>query len=178
MNGLKNSSRRQRKLRRKIAAATRDICAAARCTSGGWSVRQRCIARRQGICCFLRKNFQLKNWEKRAANRLEKAANRRGKKERCSVAHGSGNTGMISDMCVGFAKELGLRYRQEPCNNLIIWKDASAGYEASAPIILQGHIDTWSAPKRTTAPRIWPQRDWIWSRTVNGCGRTKRRWRR
>lgn len=59
----------------------------------------------------------------------------------CSVAHGSGNTGMISDMCVGFAKELGLRYRQEPCNNLIIWKDASAGYEASAPIILQGHID-------------------------------------
>ncbi len=59
----------------------------------------------------------------------------------CSVPHGSGNTKIISDMCVDFAKELGLRYRQEPCNNVIIWKDASAGYENAAPIILQGHID-------------------------------------
>ena len=59
----------------------------------------------------------------------------------CSVPHGSGNTRIISDMCVGFARELGLRYRQESCNNVIIWKDASAGYESAAPIILQGHID-------------------------------------
>ena len=59
----------------------------------------------------------------------------------CAVPHGSGNTKIISDMCVGFAKELGLRYRQEPCNNVIIWKDASAGYESAVPIILQGHID-------------------------------------
>ena len=59
----------------------------------------------------------------------------------CSVPHGSGNTKIISDLCVGFAKELGLRYRQEACNNLIIWKDGSAGYEQSEPIILQGHID-------------------------------------
>ena len=55
----------------------------------------------------------------------------------CSVPHGSGNTKIISDMCVGFARELGLRYRQESCNNVIIWKDASAGYESAAPIILQ-----------------------------------------
>ena len=59
----------------------------------------------------------------------------------CSVPHGSGNTKRISDMCVAFAKELGLKYRQEPCNNVIIWKNGSAGYEESAPIILQGHID-------------------------------------
>ncbi len=59
----------------------------------------------------------------------------------CAVPHGSGNTKRISDLCVGFAKELGLRYRQEPCNNVIIWKDASAGYETAEPIILQGHID-------------------------------------
>lgn len=59
----------------------------------------------------------------------------------CAVPHGSGNTKRISDLCVGFAKELGLRYRQEECNNLIIWKDGSAGYEDAAPIILQGHID-------------------------------------
>lgn len=59
----------------------------------------------------------------------------------CSVPHGSGNTKQISDLCVGFAKELGLKYRQEACNNVIIWKDGSCGYENAAPIILQGHID-------------------------------------
>ena len=59
----------------------------------------------------------------------------------CSVPHGSGNTKQISDLCVGFAKELGLKYRQEACNNVVIWKGGSAGYEKSEPIILQGHID-------------------------------------
>ena len=59
----------------------------------------------------------------------------------CSVPHGSGNTKKISDLCAGFAKELGLKYRQEACNNLIIWKDGSKGYENAAPVILQGHID-------------------------------------
>ena len=59
----------------------------------------------------------------------------------CSVPHGSGNTKQISDLCVSYAKKLGLRYRQEPCNNVIIWKDGSAGYEDAAPIMLQGHMD-------------------------------------
>ena len=59
----------------------------------------------------------------------------------CSVPHGSGNTKQISDLCIGFAKELGLKYRQEACNNLIIWKDGSKGRENDAPVILQGHID-------------------------------------
>ncbi len=59
----------------------------------------------------------------------------------CSVPHGSGNTKQISDLCVGFARELGLKYRQEACNNVVIWKDGSSGYEKSEPVILQGHID-------------------------------------
>jgi len=59
----------------------------------------------------------------------------------CSVPHGSGNTKRISDMCVGFAKELGLRCRQDEVNNIVIWKDASSGREGEAPVILQGHID-------------------------------------
>ena len=59
----------------------------------------------------------------------------------CAVPHGSGNTRIISDLCVGFAKELGLAYRQDAYNNLIIWKDGSAGYETAEPIILQGHLD-------------------------------------
>ena len=59
----------------------------------------------------------------------------------CAVPHGSGNTKIISDLCVTMAQELGLRYRQEDCNNVIIWKDASPGYEGAAPVILQGHMD-------------------------------------
>lgn len=59
----------------------------------------------------------------------------------CAVPHGSGNTKIISDLCVTMAQELGLQYRQEECNNVIIWKGASPGYENAAPVILQGHMD-------------------------------------
>ena len=59
----------------------------------------------------------------------------------CSVPHGSGNTRAISDLCVRFAREHGLRYRQDAANNVVIWKDASPGYENAEPVILQGHID-------------------------------------
>ena len=59
----------------------------------------------------------------------------------CSVPHGSGNTKQISDLCVAFAREHGLRCRQDAMNNVVIWKDASPGYEHAEPVILQGHID-------------------------------------
>ena len=59
----------------------------------------------------------------------------------CSVPHGSGNTKQVSDLCVKFAQERGLRYKQDALNNVIIWKDASPGYEAAEPLIFQGHID-------------------------------------
>ncbi len=59
----------------------------------------------------------------------------------CHIPHGSGNTAQISDYCVRFARAHGLRCRQEPCGNVIIWKDASPGYEGAAPVMLQGHMD-------------------------------------
>lgn len=59
----------------------------------------------------------------------------------CSVPHGSGNTKQVSDLCVKFAQERGLRYKQDELNNVIIWKDASPGYEEAEPLIFQGHID-------------------------------------
>ncbi len=58
-----------------------------------------------------------------------------------SVPHGSGNTKQISDLCVNFAREHGLKYRQDEVNNVVIWKDASADYESAETVILQGHID-------------------------------------
>ena len=57
------------------------------------------------------------------------------------VPHGSGNTKQISDICVEFAKENGLSVYQDSLNNVVIYKDASAGYEGADPIILQGHLD-------------------------------------
>ena len=59
----------------------------------------------------------------------------------CEIPHGSGNTKQISDFCVHFAKEQGLEYYQDADNNVIIIKEASAGYENAQPVILQGHLD-------------------------------------
>ncbi len=59
----------------------------------------------------------------------------------CAVPHGSGNTKIISDLCVGFAKELGLKWRQDALNNVVIWKGGTPGYENAEPVILQGHMD-------------------------------------
>ena len=61
--------------------------------------------------------------------------------EICSIPHGSFHTRAISDYIVRFAKERGLRCRQEDTDNVIIWKDATAGYEQSPTVMIQGHID-------------------------------------
>lgn len=61
--------------------------------------------------------------------------------EICTIPHGSSNTKAISDYCVNFAKTHGLRYIQDDSDNVIIFKDGTAGYEQSAPVILQGHLD-------------------------------------
>ena len=90
----------------------------------------------------------------------------------CAVPHGSGNTRIISDLCVGFAKELGLKWRQDELNNVVIWKDGTPGYENSAPVILQGHMDmvcakTEDCPKdmaregldlRTDGEYVWAEK--------------------
>ena len=59
----------------------------------------------------------------------------------CSIPHGSGNVERISNYCVSFAKEHGLKYRQDEKYNIIIWKNASQGYENAKPVIIQGHLD-------------------------------------
>lgn len=61
--------------------------------------------------------------------------------EICGIPHGSSNTKQISDYCVAFAKNHGLRYLQDEYNNVIIWKDGSAGYENHLPVMIQGHLD-------------------------------------
>ena len=61
--------------------------------------------------------------------------------EICSIPHGSRNTRQISDYLVNFAREQGLRYIQDEADNVIIFADATPGYEDHAPVILQGHMD-------------------------------------
>ncbi len=61
--------------------------------------------------------------------------------EICKIPHGSGNTKQISDYLVGFAKEHGLKYIQDSMNNVVIYKDATEGYENAPTVILQGHMD-------------------------------------
>ena len=88
----------------------------------------------------------------------------------CAVPHGSGNTEIISDLCAGFARELGLRHRQDGANNLVIWKDSTPGYENAAPVILQGHLDmvcakTEDCPKDMAKEGLDLATDgeWVWA---------------
>ena len=74
----------------------------------------------------------------------------------CSVPHGSGNTKQISDLCVGFAKELGLKYRQEACNNVIIWKNGSCGYENAAPSASLQPLSSLEMPRKRS-DRMTPE---------------------
>jgi len=61
--------------------------------------------------------------------------------EFCAIPHGSGNTKTASDWCATFAKARGLEYYQDPMDNIVIIKEATPGYEAAEPLILQGHLD-------------------------------------
>ncbi len=57
------------------------------------------------------------------------------------IPRGSFHTKAISDYLVDFAKAHGLEHYQDDCNNVVIIKPATAGYEASEPVIIQGHMD-------------------------------------
>lgn len=61
--------------------------------------------------------------------------------EICKIPHGSYHEKAISDYVVEFAKKHGLKYVQDDMWNVIIYKDASKGYEDYDPLMLQGHLD-------------------------------------
>ncbi len=57
------------------------------------------------------------------------------------VPRGSGNMSGVADFCMDFAARNGLRAIRDESDNVIIFKDGTAGYESAEPIILQGHLD-------------------------------------
>lgn len=67
--------------------------------------------------------------------------------EICSIPHGSRNMEKISNYLVNFAKERNLEYYQDEIKNVIIIKEATAGYEHKEPIMLQGHMDMVAVKK-------------------------------
>ena len=58
-----------------------------------------------------------------------------------AVPRGSEHREKIADFCENFAKEKGLRYYRDDANNVVIYKNASKGYENAEPVIIQGHLD-------------------------------------
>ena len=61
--------------------------------------------------------------------------------EICAIPHGSGNMDAIAAYCVAFANERGLRVIRDKADNVVIFKEASPGYEHAEAVILQGHLD-------------------------------------
>ncbi len=58
-----------------------------------------------------------------------------------SIPHGSGNMDGIATYCENFATTHNLKFIRDDANNIVIYKNGTAGYENRAPIILQGHLD-------------------------------------
>lgn len=57
------------------------------------------------------------------------------------IPHISFHTGKLADYLEQFAKERGLFCVRDSANNVLIRKEASAGYESHPTVVFQGHID-------------------------------------
>lgn len=57
------------------------------------------------------------------------------------IPHGSYNEEGIADYIESVAQEQQLRYVRDEMNNIVIYKEATEGYENHAPVMLQGHMD-------------------------------------
>ena len=57
------------------------------------------------------------------------------------IPRGSFKEEKIADYLVEFAKQRELKYVRDGMHNVVIFKDASIGYENHEPVMLQGHSD-------------------------------------
>lgn len=88
--------------------------------------------------------------------------------EICKIPHGSLNEKALSDRIVEFAKEHNLEYVQDDFYNVVIYANATTGYENAAPLMLQGHMDMvcdkagWSTHNFETDPiEIHEENGWL-----------------
>ncbi len=61
--------------------------------------------------------------------------------ELSAIPRGSGNMKSVADYCMAFAEKHSLKAVRDSADNVIIYKNATAGYENCEPVILQGHLD-------------------------------------
>jgi len=61
--------------------------------------------------------------------------------ELSAIPRGSGNTDQVTEYLAAFAEEHNLDAEGDEYGNVIMRKEASAGYEKAAPVILQAHTD-------------------------------------
>ncbi|MFZ2053076.1 MAG: aminoacyl-histidine dipeptidase [Candidatus Aminicenantales bacterium] len=57
------------------------------------------------------------------------------------IPHCSGNERALGDYVIAVAKERGLSWDRDRVGNVVVSKPATSGYEQSAGVILQGHLD-------------------------------------
>lgn len=57
------------------------------------------------------------------------------------IPHGSYHEEKIADYIENIAQKYQLRYRRDDMHNVVIFKEATKGYETHEPLILQGHTD-------------------------------------
>lgn len=62
-------------------------------------------------------------------------------REMSEIPHGTYNVDRISDYLADFARERKLSFIQDALKNVIIFKEATKGYEGLEPVIIQGHMD-------------------------------------
>ena len=61
--------------------------------------------------------------------------------EIAAIPHGSFNEWKLTEYLISFAEAHQLKYVSDEMGNVVIYKDATPGYEDHAPVLLQGHID-------------------------------------
>lgn len=90
--------------------------------------------------------------------------------EMSKIPHGSFHTQAISNYLVSFAKSKDLKYVQDDSDNVVMYKDASKGYENVKPVILQAHIDMvcvhtpdYEVDMTTVPVKLCTDGKWIWA---------------
>ncbi len=58
-----------------------------------------------------------------------------------AIPHGSGNTRAIRNYIIDVANKHNLEYTMDSAGNVMVFREAAAGYESVAPLMLQGHVD-------------------------------------
>lgn len=70
--------------------------------------------------------------------------------EICKIPHVSFHTDRIRDYVEKFAVERGFRYVKDESGNIVIYKEASEGYESHNAVIIQGHLDMVGAKEENS----------------------------